>query len=344
MTNDDDKIEKTADDDASFAKLLKLAGERPEIPLSVESRVYHQVQKEWQSATVKPNGDKVYEKVHKSWRRDVFRGTMLRWMVPAGIAATAVIAMVLVSQPEPLPTRVAATVSRVVGSGPVSSEFPQGTSVHEGAVISTGPNEGLSLLLARSESLRIDENTRIRVDAADQFTLLGGRVYADTGQFVYRNGGLKIDTEFGVVTDVGTQFSVAASTESLDVAVREGRVDVQNQSETYAARMGERLTLVQGEGASLTDLDTHDVYWGWVVDLVPAFDMTNKSLLDFLKWAARETGRELQFQNNEARMFAMRTDVHGAVDGLTPDEALEAILATTTVRYRIEVDKIIIEI
>ena len=344
MTNDDDKIEKMADDDSSLASLLKLAGERPEIPLSVESRVYHKVQKEWQSATVKPNGDKVYEKVHKSWRRDVFRGTVLRWIAPAGVAATAVIAMVLVSQPDPLPIRVAATVSRVVGTGPISSEYPQGTSVHEGEVISTGSDEGLSLLLARSESLRIDENTRIRIDTADRFTLLGGRVYADTGQFVYRNGGLKIDTEFGVVTDVGTQFSIVATDQSLEVAVREGRVDVRSQSDTYAARMGERLTLVEGKGGSIAELDTHDVYWDWVVDLAPTFNMTNKSLLDFLKWAARETGRELQFENNESRMFAMRTDLHGSAEGLTPDEALEAVLATTSVRYRIEDDRIIIEI
>jgi FecR-like protein len=344
MTDDKDKFGKQADDDASFANLMKLAGERPEISLSVESRVYHQVQKEWQAATVEPNADKVYEKVHKSWRRNTLRGAMLRWMVPVGVAATVAITMIFISQPEPIPLRVAATVSRVVGTGPISSVYTQGAPVHAGDVISTGSNEGLSLLLARSESLRVDENTRIRVDAADQFALLSGRIYADTGQFVYRNGGLKIDTEFGVVTDVGTQFSVATTDQSLDVAVREGRVDIRNQTDTYAARMGERLTLVQGEAAAVTDLATHDDYWEWVVELTPTFDMTNKSLLDFLKWAARETGRELQFGSNESRMFAMRTDVHGSADGLTPDEALEAVLATTTARYQIEDDKIIIDI
>ena len=348
MTDDKDKTGNLADDDASFASLMKLAGERPEIPLSVESRVYHHVHQEWQGATVEPNADKVYDKVQKSWRRNTLRGALLRWMVPAGVAATAAIAaiaMVIVSQIEaPAPLRVAATVSRVVGAGPISADYIQGAPVHAGKVISTGPDEGLSLLLVRSESLRIDENTQIRVDAADRFTLLAGRIYADTGQFVYRNGGLKIDTEFGLVTDVGTQFSVAATDQSLDVAVREGRVDVRNQSDTYAARMGQRLTLVQGESASVTDLDTHDDYWDWVVDLTPTFDMTNKSLLDFLKWAARETGRELQFESNESRMFAMRTDVHGSAEGLTPEEALEAVLATTTVRYRIEDDKIIIDI
>ena len=343
MANESDKIERKVGDDESFAKLMKLAGERPEIPLSIESRVYHRVQEEWNKSTVEPNADKVYETVHKTWRRDALRGTILRWLLPVGVAATAVIAMVMISPPEQAVVQAAGTISRVVGSDRFSSEYPDGSTVHVGDIISTGSSEGVSLLLARSESLRVDENTQLRVDAADQFTLLGGRVYADTGEFVYRNGGLKIETEFGLVTDVGTQFSVTATDLSLDVAVREGRVDVQNEADTYAARMGQRLTLVQGEGAALVELDTHDVYWSWIVDLTPAFDMTNKSLLDFLKWAARETGRDLQFESDESRMFAMRTDVHGSIDGLTPDEALEAILATTTVRYRIEEDKVVIE-
>jgi len=342
MANESDKTERRVGDDESFANLMKLAGERPEIPLSVESRVYHRVQQEWKNSTVEPSVDKVYEEVHKTWRRDAIRGRVFRWLIPSGVAATAVIAMMIVSQPEPPATLVAGTISRVVGASSLKSEYPEGSSVQVGELISTGSGEGVSLLLARSESLRVDENTELRIDAADQFTLLGGRVYADTGQFVYRDGGLKIETEFGLVTDVGTQFSVATTKQSLDVAVREGRVDVQNESGIYAARMGEQLTLVQGETATIAELDTHDDYWDWIVELTPAFDMTNKSLLDFLKWAARETGRDLQFESDESRMFAMRTDVHGSVEGLTPEEALDAILATTSVRYRITDDKVII--
>jgi ferric-dicitrate binding protein FerR (iron transport regulator) len=342
MANESDKTETGARDDQSFANLMKLAGERPEIPLSVESRVYHQVQQEWKRTTVEPSAENVYEEVHKTWRRDALRGTILRWLLPAGVAASALFAVLMVSQPEPTVAQVAGTISRVVGTGSIRSEFPEGSSVRAGELISTGPGEGVSLLLARNESLRIDENTELRVDAADQFTLLGGRVYADTGQFIYRDGGLKIASEFGLVTDVGTQFSVAMTDNTLDVAVREGRVDVQNDSDQYAARMGERLTVVKGGTATIAELDTHDDYWNWITGLTPAYDMTNKSLLDFLKWAARETGRDLQFESDESRMFAMRTDVHGSVEGLTPEEALEAILATTSVRYKIADDKIVI--
>lgn len=339
MSEESDKLVSAVDDDQAFAKIIKLAGERPEIPLGVESRVYHRVQEEWQHATTSPNSGDVYKKVRSTWRRR----NMMRWLLPAGVAATFVVATVFMLQTEPVPVRVAATVSTVIGSAEFSDRYVMGSDVRAGDLISTGPQEGLSLLLARNESLRIDENTELRVEAADRYTLLRGRVYADTGQFIYRNGGLKIDTDFGLITDVGTQFSVTTTGESLDVAVREGRVDVRANDDVHAARMGERLVLMTGQDASITDLDTHDAYWDWIGELTPAFDMTNRSLLDFLKWAARETGRELIFESDDSRMSAMRTDVHGSVAGLTPDQALQAILVTTTVRYRIEADKIVIE-
>lgn len=330
------------DDEETLANIIRLAGERPEIPLSVESRVYNRVQQEWRSSTAVPNGDKVYAEVQKSWRRRTLGTQMMRWLVPAGVAATAILAFALLSVPQPEPVQSVATVSRVVGSGLLAQQFSAGSPVHIGDVITTAADEGLSLSLARHESLRIDANSRLRVDASDRFTLLAGRIYADTGQFVYRDKGLLIDTDFGNVSDIGTQFSVAVSGSALDVAVREGRVDVRNSQQTYAARMGERLTVDKAGTALLVELAPHDPTWAWVTDLAPSFDLAGKSLLEFLKWGARETGRILQFESDDTRMFAMRTDVHGSVEGLTPDQALEAILATTSVRYRIEADKIVI--
>ncbi len=331
------------DDNDSLARLMQLAGERPGISLNIESRVRHRVEDEWRRSTSEHSGDEIYEKVHKTWRRTSLRSAILRWVLPVGVAATAIIAAFIMSPTEVPTVQIAATVSRVVGDGALTSIYSKGSEVPAGATIRTGPDEGLSLLLARSESLRVDANTEIRVDAADRFTLLAGRVYADTGQFIYRNGGMRIETSFGTVTDVGTQFSVAAAEQSLEVAVREGRVDVRNDTNEYAARVGERLILDAGMPASISSLDVHDEYWDWVADLAPSFDLNNRSLLDFLKWAARETGRELEFESDETRMTAMRTDPRGGpLDGLTPDEALVAVLATTSLRYQILDDKIII--
>lgn len=331
-----------AGDDKSLENLLRLAGKRPEIPLSVESRIYHSVQQEWQASTASPAGDKVYAKVHRTWKRDAWRSRIIRWTAPIAVAASAVLVVLLFNRPEPAAPRVVATVASVIAPTSSSNAYEAGAKVHEGDLITTGAGGGVSLLLARNASLRIDKNTSIRVDSPDHFTLMSGRVYADTGQFIYDNGGLRIDTNFGVVRDVGTQFAVSSTANSMEVAVREGRVELANQSAVHVAKMGERLSLAAGQGASISELDTHDSYWNWIAELTPSFDLTNKSLLDFLTWAARETGRELRFENDESRMFAMRTDVHGSVEGLTPDEALAAILSTTTLSYRIDVDKVVL--
>jgi ferric-dicitrate binding protein FerR (iron transport regulator) len=342
MATDSNKPNHT-DEDKSLENLLRLAGERAEIPLGIESRVRHRVQEAWRASTTAPNGDRVYAEVQKTWRRDAMRNRVIRWLAPLGVAASAALVFIALSQPEATPPQAVATVAGVVAPNATPSDYQAGSSVYEGDLIATGPGGGVSLLLARNVSLRIDENTRVQVDAGDRFTLLNGRVYADTGQFIYRDGGLIVETAFGRVRDIGTQFAVAADSASLDISVREGRVELTRETETQAARMGERLTLVDGQGASISRLDTHDPYWNWIADLTPAFDMTNKSLLDFLKWAARETGRELRFTTDESRMFAMRTDVYGSVDGLTPDEALAAILSTTSLDYRIERDKVVLD-
>ncbi len=342
MTTDSNKPDR-GDDEQSLGNLLRLAGERPEIPLSIESRVYHRVQREWQVSTKEPNGESVYAEVHKSWKRGTGRGRFLRWLAPIGVAASAILALVLLSQPEQaLAPSVVATVASIVAPTPTTVGFEEGAPVYSGDVIETGPGGGLSLLLARNATLRIDENTRVRIDESDRIALLSGQIYADTGEYIYRDDGLVIDTPLGVVRDIGTQFAILANPGSLDVSVREGRVEVDHESVAHTARMGERLTLGTGRSASVSELDTHDEYWGWIVDLTPAYDTTNKSLLDFLKWASRETGRELRFESDESRMLAMRTDVHGSVTGLTPDEALEAILSTTLLEYRIELDKVVV--
>ena len=343
MANDNDKIEQTSDDEKSLASLIKLAGEQPEIPLGIESRVYNRVQQEWRNSSAQSSGDTSYDKVHKSWRRSARRSNRLRWLLPAAAAVVAVFAVLLTMRPEPTPPLVVATVARVIDAGQVGARYTSGSDVYVGETISTAENEGLSLVLVRGESLRIDQGTELRVDGTDRFTLLSGRIYADTGLYVYRDGGLTVDTPYGAVTDVGTQFAVATNDTTLDVAVREGRVDIRTESESYAARMGERLLLATGQGAEITALDAHDEYWSWTADLAPVFDTSNRSLLDFLKWAARETGRELVFDSDTTRMFAMRTDVSGSIAGLTPDEALASILSTTSFRFKIETDKVFIE-
>ncbi len=335
--------EELARNEETLARLFRIAGSRDEIPVEIESRVYERVLKDWRSGTETPDGARVYDLVQRSWKKQAVRSRAARWMLPIAVAASAVLVAVLMTQPVEVPRVEVGTVAKVVPPATGGSAFALGDKIYVGMTIETAEDQGLSFLLARNESLRLDENSQLRVDDGDRFTLLRGRVYADTGEFVYRDGGLRIDTVFGAVTDIGTQFAVALQDDVLDVAVREGRVDVRRDSDKYIAMSGERLTLARKGDAVIDPLALIDDYWSWTTELAPTFDIEGKSVLEFLKWVARESGRILFFENSELRMTAMRTELHGSIVDFTPLEAVESVLATTAFRYRVEPDRIVIE-
>jgi ferric-dicitrate binding protein FerR (iron transport regulator) len=330
-------------DEEAMARLLRLAGPRADVPEDVEARVYARVLKEWQASTEKPDGARVYDIVHETWKRNTARAAVKRWFVPVALAASAALVAILMLQTDEASPVAVGTVAKVVAPAAGGSALVPGDEIYPGMTIETSDRQGLSFLLARSESLRLDENSSLRVDAADQFTLLRGRVYADTGEFVYRDGGLRIDTSIGAVTDIGTQFAVTISSDVLDVAVREGRVDVRRDDNNHVAMSGEQLLLATTGEVTVNALAPTAAYWNWTTELAPLFDIEGKSLMEFLKWAARESGRVLFFEDAELRMAAMRTDLHGSISDFSPLQAIESVLATTTFRYRLESDRIVIE-
>ena len=339
---DQENNEQQERDEEALARLMRIAGPRPDISPSVESRVYERVLREWQVSTAPADSKRVYANVQRSWRMAGVRRQLLRWALPLAVAASAVLVAVMMQQPVAPTAPAIGTVARVVGL-PAEVGVANGDSVFPGATLTTGDGQGLSLLLVGSESVRLGSNSALRIDERARFTLLKGRVYADTGQFAYRNGGLQIDTGLGVVTDVGTQFAVEFDGDTLDVAVREGRVDVRQDAGAFVAIAGERLVVDEAGSAELTELAPHSIYWNWAAELAPTFDIENKSLMDFLDWASREAGMELVFASDELRMAAMRTELHGSVEDFGPIEALESVLATTAFKYRIEDGKVVIE-
>lgn len=347
MSDKTDKQTVQDRDEQTLARLLRLAGKSEPIAEDIEARVYAAVRKEWAASTAQPSGDRVYAEVRREWNRTPARSRarQRRWFIPVAVAASLVLAVsiMLRLQPETPVTGVAPLGAIVKAVGPAHGLYVVGQKVYAGDTLSTGPDSGISITLANAESLRLDEDSRLVVLGNDEFQLVAGRVYADTGDFLYHDKGLRIVTDAGTVTDVGTQFSVRASGETLDIAVREGRVDVVvTGGQDLVAVAGERMLLEQGGEPSVEQLAPHDDYWDWVAALAPVYDLENRSLLDFLRWAARETGMELVFTDNDLRMAAMRTDLHGSIQDVTPAEAIAAVLATTSFRYRIENDRILI--
>ena len=74
--------------------------------------------------------------------------------------------------------------------------------------------------------------------------------------------------------------------------------------------------------------------WSWVA-LPVAIDVENRTVMSFLRWVARETGCKLQFDDDQARASAEGTILHGSVSHLSIGTALQAVLATTSLRAEI---------
>jgi len=330
-------------DDETLARLLQLAGRSEPIDSEIEDRVYRAVRQEWLASSSQPDSARVYTNVRREWNKTPARRSRVRrWVVPLAMAASVILAISVVLQPTP-PVETPVPVGMVARN--VASKADQnsvGTEIYIGDTLATGADGGLSITLANAESVRLDEGTTLVVMAANRFELVEGRVYADTGNLMYRDKGLIIDTPLGAVTDVGTQFSVDLDDRLLDVAVREGRVDVIDAGQEFVAVAGERMRIKPGQGATFEELAAHDQYWDWVSALAPSYDIENRSLLDFLRWASRETGLELVFVDNDLRMAAMRTDLHGSIENFEPDEAISAVLSTTNFDYRFEGNKLVI--
>ncbi len=329
-------------DDQALARLLQLAGRSEPIDENIERRVYEAVRKEWVASSRPPDDSRVYQNVRREWKRSSTRARVGRWALPLAMAAAVILAVAVVLQPAP-PTAPNVPLGQFVKVADAPRAGHRvGDTVRSGDTVTSGAAGGISVLLAGGESVRLDRDTTVVFTGPEHLRLLEGRVYADTGNYVYRDRALTIETDEGTVTDVGTQFSVDARGASLDVAVREGRVDVATGGQEHVAVAGERLLIEPGQGVNVLALSPHDDYWGWVSELAPVYDIENRSLLDFLRWAARETGRELVFEDNDLRMAAMKTDLHGSVADFQPDEAISAVLSTTSFHYRVAADRIVI--
>jgi FecR-like protein len=301
------------DSNDTLEALLKLAGPEVEISDEVQGRVYANVRGAWEQGSP--------------------RRRVLRWALPTALAASALIALALTNTattPAAIPAGFIVTAA-AEGAGPST-----GDSIFAGDVIDTFSTTGLSVALRGDISLRVDRATLLTVDSADEFTLTAGRVYIDTGDRGYADRHITVRTPSGSATDVGTQFSVGFESSAMSVAVREGRVDLESGKQTHTAMRGDKITVRPGNAPRFDSVPPSGESWDWAVDLAPPFEIEGRSLLDFLKWASRETGMELNFESDQVRMEAMRPKLRGSIENFTPLEAIAAVMATTSLNHSID--------
>lgn len=224
----------------------------------------------------------------------------------------------------------------------------KGEPLRAGAVVETGVAAGgasnrAALRLAGGQSMRLDDNTRIRLASSSSIILERGAVYFDSV-----GAGLEVRTTLGVVRDIGTQFEVRLSPggdsgSELRVRVREGSIVLEHEGESHHAILGEELTVDSHGLVERSEIRTYGLHWHWVLDTAPAPDVTGKPLQVFLDWLAREGGWTTHFADSATAEIAKATLLHGDIRGLTPSQASAMVLQGSGLTHRLEESTLVIE-
>jgi len=121
----------------------------------------------------------------------------------------------------------------------------------------------------------------------------------------------------------------------LTVGVREGLVAIETSGQQTLGRAGQVVTLQNGQ-VTRTGLAANAEAWNWASSIAPPFAIEGRTVHEFLTWAGRETGRQVVYSSPEAAQRARAIVLRGSMEGLTPDEAVSAVLSTTALQPAVD--------
>jgi hypothetical protein len=326
-------------DSQHIGSLLRLAGPREPVPSDRLRRVRAAVEAEWR------------DQVRLRARRRA-----LGWSL-AGATGLATAALVLLSVRTTGPRGVAVTDTpgvpvatmevvtgavQMVSAGQAGASRPPGAAprlalvgetVREGDAVETTTGGRAAMRLAGGVQVRVDRGTRLRVLSSALFVLDEGAVYVDSSG----RSSIVVRTAVGQVRDIGTAFEVRLLGDgALRVRVRDGRVQLTQSRQSFDAGRGEELTLDGSGRVGRRAVPVSGAEWAWAATVAKPFDLEGQSLRAFLDWISGDNGWELRFADAATERKSATTIVHGSIRGLTPEEALAAVLPTVGVEHELD--------
>ena len=310
------------------SRLLRLAGRRMDVPETATARVREAARLQWRIV------------LQARRRRRVVRVASL---MAAAVALALVIGLRLGHGPDragvPPAQSVAVRVERSRGAA-VRATTADGTPLAlatsvdlvAGAWLET-PADGRTALRADGRvSVRLDTDTRVQVLSASSYRLDRGGLYVDTGS-ESAPANLSVRTAQALVRDIGTQFELRADAGVTRVRVRAGTIVLDGEGEAARAGAGTALHVEHG-AITRRAIAIYGPDWAWAEQIAPEFALEGRSLRTFLDWAARETGWTMRIASPDLARSADGIWLHGSAAGLTPSQALEAVLPTCGLALR----------
>ncbi len=334
-----DDHERPVDGRDDIATLVRLAGKRQSVPPDRAARVRAAARAEWQ-----------HEVQQRSRKR-------YAWTA-AGLAAAASLVLAITFRVLPIgtgaPTGPDAPIlvealtgpawsrATVAGENPARRTLRPGDDLHAGSDLITAEGSRAAVRLASGHSLRLDAATTVRLLDGGSLALERGAIYVDSGIEADTAGALRVHTPLGVIEEIGTQFEVRLDDDSVRVRLREGAVVMHHDDRAHEVRVGTEMTMSLDGSVMRRSIATHGTEWEWIVGITPSIDLEGRSARAFLDWVARERGWTLAFADESVGRSAGEIVLAGTVERLTLEEALDAVLPTCRMTYRIEQGVLII--
>ena len=329
-----------AEADAALRALLGRAQRHPAPSAAARDRAFAAVHAEWRASLQAPAAPAAPD-VAAAPAASRPRRRFASFALAAGVAVLSVAgALAFRAQQAAGPT--VAVAQAVAGQATLERAWWRGADrplavaaqVAAGDRVVTSPDAVAGLQLSASLAVRVAPGSRLRFDAPDAATLEAGTVYVDSDPRLGR-APLRIRTPYGVVSHLGTQYTVGLAGGALEVAVREGEVALQQGATTQRARGGELLRVDAGGAVSREPLAPHGERWAWLARAPAPLEIDGRPLADFLDWYTRETGVAPRFVDAATGSRLAGVTLHGDVAGLAPDEALAVVAASAGLEVRL---------
>jgi ferric-dicitrate binding protein FerR (iron transport regulator) len=207
-----------------------------------------------------------------------------------------------------------------------------GTTLLSGTRLRTDADGRVAVSLTNETSLRLGPSTDLLLAPRRRVELIAGRVYVDTRA---AGGNIEIETRFGTLRDLGTQFEVLASPAGLRIRTREGAVQLLRPGTDSAlvCKFDEELRIDDEGHIERGYIAPHDAEWEWAESLAEPPRGSHLPLRQFLDWVARESGRRVRYDSPDTEARVSRVVLHGTTPNLAPVQALEVTLATTDIEF-----------
>lgn len=333
MTNDHNSTDKTID--VKIDRILTHARSRSVPRSGRKEEMYAELRDEWIASNV-------------SIRRK-------RQFAFTGIAATILVAIVLSVQfgndTQSL-TSPDAMLVRAMGSGSTINGRPivpdnsgaNLTHFQRGDVLNTGKDAAIAVDWRSNGSLRMKGSTSLTLLDGERVALTSGQAYYDSRSlFESEPTSIVIETPFGPIQHVGTQFLANVTASGVTISVREGRVTFGDAANNFIINTGESAYIAPPNPPVVTRISSTDDAWSWVTGIAPARDVDGRSTREIIDWVARETGHSVEYLDDQAAAFADRDQLRGIGD-VEPLQALTVIPVATELEFDINSETIRIKL